>query len=65
MRELTIGYALAYRPEEVALSLERIALGTVDTSALVTAIVPLAETPWAFEALRKTEHVKILIQPGR
>jgi threonine dehydrogenase-like Zn-dependent dehydrogenase len=65
MRELTIGYALAYRPEEVALSLERIALGTVDASALVTAIVPLAETPWAFEALRNTEHVKILIQPNR
>ena len=27
MRELTIGYALAYRPEEVALSLQRIARG--------------------------------------
>ena len=65
MRELTIGYALAYRPEEVSLSLERIAQGKVDTSALVTATVPLAETPWAFEALRKTEQVKILIQPGR
>ena len=64
-RELTIGYALAYRPEEVALSLQRIAEGKVDTSALVTAIVPLAETPWAFEALRKTEQVKILIEPGR
>lgn len=65
LRELTIGYALAYRPEEVALSLQRIADGNVDTAALVTAIVPLAETPWAFEALRKTEHVKILIQPDR
>jgi threonine dehydrogenase-like Zn-dependent dehydrogenase len=64
-RELTIGYALAYRPEEVALSLQRIAEGKVDTSALVTAIVPLAETPWAFEALRQTEQVKILIEPGR
>lgn len=65
LRELTIGYALAYRPEEVALSLQRIAEGKVDTSAMVSAIVPLAETPWAFEALRQTEHVKILIQPGR
>ena len=64
-RELTIGYALAYRPEEVALSLQRIAEGKVDTSASVTAVVPLAETPWAFEALRKTEQVKILIEPGR
>ncbi len=65
MRELSIGYALAYRPEELTLALQRIALGKVDTSALVTAMVPLAETPWAFEALRKTEQVKILIQPGR
>jgi threonine dehydrogenase-like Zn-dependent dehydrogenase len=64
-RELTIGYALGYRPEEVSLSLQRIAEGKVDASALVTAIVPLAETPWAFEALRKTEQVKILIEPGR
>jgi len=65
MRELSVGYALAYRPEELSLALQRIAEGRVDTSTLVTATVPLAETPWAFEALRNTEHVKILIQPGR
>jgi threonine dehydrogenase-like Zn-dependent dehydrogenase len=65
MGELSIGYALAYRPEELALSLQRMADGKVDGSSLVTAIVPLAETPWAFEALRNTEHVKILIRPDR
>lgn len=65
MKELTIGYALAYRQEELELALRRIGDGVVDTEAFVTATVPLAETPWAFDALHRAEHVKILIQPDR
>lgn len=64
-KELTIGYAMAYRHEELELALCRIASGAVDTDLLITATVPLAETPWAFEALRRAEHVKILIDPRR
>jgi threonine dehydrogenase-like Zn-dependent dehydrogenase len=63
MKELTLGYALAYRHEELALAVERIASGKFDVGRIVTAVVPLDETAWAFDALRRAEHVKVLIDP--
>lgn len=63
-KELTVLFSFGYTPEEFARSLAWIAQGEVDVGRLVTARVPLDETPWAFAALRDPEeHCKIIVEP--
>ncbi len=63
-RELTIGFAFAYRPEEFARALEMIASGRVAADAFVSAVVALDDFDEAIEQLRQPDqHVKVLIRP--
>ena len=63
-KELNIQFALGYDPMEFAGSLRSIAEGEIDVAPMVTARVPLDETPWAFDALgNPEEHCKIIVEP--
>lgn len=64
-KELNIQFALAYDPLEFETSLQSIAEGTIDVEPMVTAVVPLDQTPWAFETLQVPEaHCKIIVTPN-
>lgn len=63
-KELDIGFALGYTPEEFSGTLTDIAEGTLDVAPLVTGRVGLDGVPGAFDALANPEaHCKILVQP--
>jgi threonine dehydrogenase-like Zn-dependent dehydrogenase len=63
MSELSIGWALAYRREELELALSRIAAGSTDCAAFVTSTVPLDQAQAAVDALRDAKEVKVIVQP--
>lgn len=62
-REASVSYVFAYRPEELATALERLAAGRVDVDALVSRLVDLDELPGALEDLRAGREVKVLVRP--
>lgn len=64
-KELTVSFALGWTPEEFAESLDAIAEGRIDASALVTGEVGLEGVAGAFAELASPErHVKILVRPN-
>jgi threonine dehydrogenase-like Zn-dependent dehydrogenase len=65
VKEVTVSYVLAYRPEELAIAAQRIADGKIDADSFITATVGLDEAPWAFDALSRAEHAKIVVDPTR
>lgn len=65
VRELTLEFSFAYRPEEFEEALGRVAQHGELVSKLITSRRPLAETEAAFDALAKhPSEIKVLIEPG-
>ncbi len=65
VRELTLEFSFAYRPEEFASALALIEAHPDAVSRLITSRQPLASTEAAFDALAKDPHeIKILIEPN-
>jgi len=65
IRELTLEFSFAYRPEEFAASLALIAAHPDEAARLITSRQPLASTEAAFDSLAKNPHeIKILINPN-
>jgi threonine dehydrogenase-like Zn-dependent dehydrogenase len=65
VRELTLEFSFAYRPEEFAGALALIEAHPEAVSRLITSRQPLASTEAAFDALAKDPHeIKILIEPN-
>jgi threonine dehydrogenase-like Zn-dependent dehydrogenase len=63
-KNLNLQFVLGYTPEELLVSLMRIADGTTPAAKLVTAEVGFDEVDWAFAALEQPDHhAKILIEP--
>ncbi|MBW3667814.1 MAG: zinc-binding dehydrogenase, partial [Actinobacteria bacterium] len=60
--ELLLDFVMCYRPEEFELSLRSIADGKVDVSPIVTDVVGLDRTAWAFDALAEGTHAKVVIR---
>ena len=50
---------------ELAIAAQRIADGKIDADSFITATVGLDEAPWAFDALSRAEHAKIVVDPTR
>lgn len=66
VRELTVEYSFAYRPEEFAASLREIADAPEQVSKFVTSRLPLAQTGTAFDILaNEAKEIKVLIDPRR
>ncbi|MFT3729386.1 MAG: zinc-binding dehydrogenase [Terricaulis sp.] len=64
VRELTVEYSFAYRPDEFEASLRLMEDEPERVARLITSRRPLAETPLAFDALSSSpREVKILINP--
>lgn len=64
LRELTLEFSFAYRPEEFAAALRMIADHPKKVSRLITSQRPLAETEQAFNDLAKhPSEIKVLISP--
>lgn len=65
LRELTLEFSFAYRPEEFASALDLIAKHPGKVGRLITSRQPLANTEAAFDSLAKSpREIKILIEPG-
>jgi len=65
VKELSMRFVFAYRPDEFAQALQWITEGTVDVATIVTAIWQLDLVAEAFTQLRHPEqHGKILLTPG-
>ncbi|WP_319447128.1 MULTISPECIES: zinc-binding dehydrogenase [unclassified Mycobacterium] len=65
VKEVSIRYVFAYRPDEFARALAWIVDGTVDVGTFITATRGLDEVAGAFADLRQPEeHCKILLTPG-
>ncbi len=65
IRELTLEFSFAYRPEEFAAALALIEAHPGKAARLVTSRQPLANTEAAFESLAKNpSEIKILIDPN-
>ncbi len=63
-KEVELRFSFGYTPDEFAATLDRLARGVPGTDRLVTASVPLAEAPHAFEILRAPgDHGKIMVAP--
>jgi threonine dehydrogenase-like Zn-dependent dehydrogenase len=63
-KELELRFCLGYDPAEFAGTLQSIASGETEVSALITGSVGIDGVPDAFETLSKpTDHVKILVEP--
>ena len=64
LRELTLEFSFAYRPEEFAAALALIEAHPDKVARLITSRQPLANTEAAFDALAKNpSEIKILIDP--
>lgn len=64
-KEISLQFVYAYRPDEFADTLDRIAAGRLKVGPLITAVLPLEETPKAISELAPpSKHCKILITPG-
>lgn len=65
IRELTLEFSFAYRPEEFAAALALIEKHPDKAARLITSLQPLASTEAAFDSLAKNpSEIKILIEPG-
>lgn len=65
VRELTLEFSFAYRPEEFAAALAMINAHPDKAARLITSRRPLAQTEAAFDALtRNPSEIKILIDPN-
>ena len=65
LRELTLEFSFAYRPEEFAAALSLIGAHPDAAARLITSRQPLASTEAAFDSLAKNPHeIKILIDPN-
>lgn len=65
VKELSIRFAFAYRPEEFSQALRWTGDGTINAQDSVTATRTLNDVAEAFNDLRKPdEHCKILLLPG-
>ncbi|MBM7061842.1 zinc-binding dehydrogenase [Pseudomonas sp. UL073] len=65
LKELNVGFASFYSPQEFAQTLRHLAEGELDVGAMITANLPLAQIGEAFEQLAKPQdQIKILIRPG-
>ena len=65
LRELTLEFSFAYRPEEFAAALKLIEAHPEKAARLITSRQPLANTEAAFDALAKNpSEIKILIDPN-
>lgn len=65
-KQLSMEFVFAYTPEEFALTLQRLASGAIDASAVLTMEAALADTLMAFQLAKQAgEHVKIIIDPSR
>jgi threonine dehydrogenase-like Zn-dependent dehydrogenase len=63
VKELTVHFALAYRPSEFVESLRRITSKAIDVEPLISAKMGLGDVSEAVAALRSGLHNKILIKP--
>jgi threonine dehydrogenase-like Zn-dependent dehydrogenase len=63
VKEITVDFVLAYRPDELAQSLAGLSDGTIDASGLVTATFGLSIAQSAVEDLRRAEQGKVLVAP--
>ena len=64
MKELDIGFALGYTPDEFSGTLRSLAEGQLDVEPLITGSVDVAGVPGAFAELANPEaHAKILVEP--
>ncbi|NDZ97431.1 zinc-binding dehydrogenase [Streptomyces sp. SID6673] len=65
VKELSLRFVFAYRPEEFARALEWIADGTIDVAPFITGVRTLEDAAKSFTDLRARErHCKILLKPG-
>ena len=65
LRELTLEFSFAYRPEEFAAALAIIEAEPAKAARLITSRQPLANTAAAFDSLAKNpSEIKILINPN-
>ena len=65
LRELTLEFSFAYRPEEFAAALKLIETHPDKAARLITSRQPLARTEAAFDSLAKNpSEIKILIDPN-
>lgn len=65
MKELDIRFASFFTAEEFGATLQHLANGELEASALISDTVPLDQIGSAFERLSKPEHdIKILVKPG-
>ena len=64
-KQITMKFVLGYTFPEYAEALQAFADGKVDTSALVTRTVGLADLPAAFNALSDPTDCKVLVVPGK
>jgi threonine dehydrogenase-like Zn-dependent dehydrogenase len=65
IRELTLEFSFAYRPEEFAAALKLIEVHPGKAARLITSRQPLANTEAAFDSLAKNpSEIKILIDPN-
>ena len=65
LRELTLEFSFAYRPEEFAAALAMIEAHPDKAARLITSRQPLANTEAAFDSLAKSpSEIKILIDPN-
>ncbi len=64
-KELTVTFALAYDLRDFEVTVERVARGALDPTAMITDRVDFGGFPAAFEALRhRTHQCKVLLSPG-
>jgi len=64
-KELNIVFSLAYDLYDFQVAVDRVALGVIDPTAMITDRVDFAGFPAAFEALRQRTHqCKVLLSPG-
>jgi 2-desacetyl-2-hydroxyethyl bacteriochlorophyllide A dehydrogenase len=65
VKELSVRFVFAYRPDEFAQSLRWITDGVVDVGPFITGVFSLDEAARAFEELRQPEsHCKIVLGPA-
>jgi 2-desacetyl-2-hydroxyethyl bacteriochlorophyllide A dehydrogenase len=63
-KEIAVDFVLAYRPDELALSLAGLADGSIDGDAMVTATFDLSQAQHAVDALQRAEQAKVLVMAG-